>query len=62
MAKSPIPPTVGQLFVGGRCDSDSNFEGRLDEAALYDRALSADEVAKLYGAATAKTSVAKTGP
>jgi hypothetical protein len=61
-AKSPIPPTVAQFFVGGRCDSDSTFEGRIDETAMYDRALAADEVAKLYRAATGKTNVAKTSP
>ena len=60
-AKSPILPTVAQFFVGGRCDSDSNFEGRLDETAIYDRALTADEVTKLYRAATGKTVVAKAG-
>ncbi|NOX52975.1 MAG: hypothetical protein GXP27_00770 [Planctomycetes bacterium] len=46
-----IPPTVSQLFFGGRNDNDSNFEGRLDEIAVYDRPLSADEVVKLYAAA-----------
>ena len=61
-AKSPIPPTVGQAFVGGRCDSDSNFEGRIDETAIYDRALTADEAANLYDAASGKTSVATASP
>ena len=61
-AKTPIPPTVAQVFVGGRCDSDSNFEGRIDETAIYDRALTANEVAKLYRAATGTTSVAKASP
>ena len=36
-----------QCFFGGRSDNDSNWEGRLDEIAVFDRALSADEVAKL---------------
>lgn len=35
------------MFIGGRCDNDSNWEGRLDEAALFDRALTADEVVQL---------------
>ena len=39
------PP--GQLFFGGRSDGDSSFEGRIDEVAVFDRALSADEIAKL---------------
>jgi hypothetical protein len=62
LAKASIPPTVAQIFVGGRCDSDSTFEGRIDETAIYDRALTADEVTKLYRAATETTSVAKASP
>ncbi|GAA5506133.1 LamG-like jellyroll fold domain-containing protein [Novipirellula caenicola] len=43
-----IPSTaVDQIFVGGRSDNDSNWEGRLDEVAFFDRALSADEVKRL---------------
>lgn len=42
----PFAP-LGQLFFGGRSDNDSNFEGRIDEVAVFDRALSGDEVAKL---------------
>ena len=33
----------GEVFIGGRNDNFANFEGKLDEVALYDRALSADE-------------------
>jgi len=36
--------TAGQIFIGGRSDSDSNWEGRLDEVALFDRALTAQEI------------------
>jgi hypothetical protein len=61
-AHAPIPPTVGQFFVGGRCDGDSNFEGRLDETAIYGRALTAEEAAKLYRAAAGQTSVAQANP
>lgn len=32
-----------QLFVGGRSDGKFNFEGKIDEVALYDRALTALE-------------------
>lgn len=35
------------LFLGGRCDNDSNWEGRLDEIAIFDRALPPDEVSQL---------------
>lgn len=34
-------------FFGGRSDNDSNWEGRMDEIAVFDRALSAEEVAGL---------------
>jgi len=40
-----------QVFPGGRCDSIANFAGKLDEAALFPRALSADEIAKHVAAA-----------
>lgn len=36
--------TIDSLFLGGRSDNDSNWEGRLDEIAVFDRALTADEV------------------
>lgn len=42
----PFVP-LGECFFGGRSDNDSNWEGRLDEIAVFNRALSADEVAKL---------------
>ncbi len=42
----PFEP-LGECFFGGRSDNDSNWEGRLDEIAIFDRALSADEVSKL---------------
>ena len=38
---------IEELMLGGRSDNDSNWEGRLDEAAVFDRALTAEEVAKL---------------
>lgn len=47
-AKS-APAGFGQLFLGGRSDNDSNWEGRLDEIAVFDRALTAREVSKLTG-------------
>ena len=36
--------TSDQLFVGGRTDSQSNWEGRLDEVAVFNRALNGEEV------------------
>ncbi|NLF70232.1 MAG: hypothetical protein GX575_14430 [Candidatus Anammoximicrobium sp.] len=42
-----FPAGFDQWFFGGRCDNDSNWEGRLDEIAVFDRPLSAEEIAKL---------------
>lgn len=43
-----IDPSVPWFFAG-RCDDESNWEGRLDEIAVFDRALSDQEVAQLAG-------------
>ena len=42
-----FPAGFDQLFLGGRSDNDSNWEGRLDEIAIFDRALTPDEVFRL---------------
>jgi hypothetical protein len=39
------------LFVGGRNDGVANFEGKIDEITLYDRALTADEFVAHHRAA-----------
>ena len=44
-ADFPVP--FDHLFFGGRCDNQSNWEGRLDEVAVFDRALSAEEIENL---------------
>ena len=49
-APADFPAAYDLCFLGGRGDGDSNWEGRLDEAAVFDRALSAGEIAKLAGA------------
>ena len=36
-----------QFYFGGRSDNADNFEGRLDEIAVFDRALTPDEAGKL---------------
>lgn len=36
---------VGSALVGGRSDNAANFEGRIDEVAVYDRALPPAEIA-----------------
>ena len=42
------------LFIGGRSDGTANFEGKIDEVAFYDRALTADEIAGHVRAARAR--------
>lgn len=49
LAAKSVPAGSGQLFLGGRSDNDSNWEGRLDEIAVFDRALTAREVSRLAG-------------
>lgn len=39
-----FPPGFDRLFFGGRSDGQSNWEGRLDEIAVFDRVLSMKEV------------------
>ena len=41
-----------QVFLGGRSDNLFNFEGKIDEVAVYDRILTVQEVAEHYSSAT----------
>ncbi|MBG90067.1 MAG: hypothetical protein CMO80_24650 [Verrucomicrobiales bacterium] len=42
-----FPAGFESVFVGGRSDRVDNWEGRLDEAAIFDRALSIREISRL---------------
>ena len=44
---SSFPAAIGHLFWGGRSDNHSNWEGRLDEIVVFDRALKEHEVSVL---------------
>ncbi|NQT50397.1 LamG domain-containing protein, partial [bacterium] len=46
-----LPPDAREVFLGGRCDNLCNFEGKIDEVAVYPRALTPEEVAKHFAAA-----------
>ncbi len=47
-AKAPKPDhRFNRFFFGGRSDNDSNWEGRIDEIAVFDRPLSAREIQRL---------------
>lgn len=48
-APADFPAGLQQGFFGGRSDNEANWEGRLDEIAVFPRALSAKEIARLAG-------------
>lgn len=49
-AEGKVPSSRGdRLFVGGRFDGTDNWEGRLDDVAVFDRALGPEDVARLAG-------------
>ncbi len=44
-----FPAGFDRCFFGGRSDNEANWEGRLDEIAVFDRPLSSEEVARIAG-------------
>ena len=44
---APVGKQLADLFVGGRNDRQATWEGRIDEVAVFDRALSVAEVRQL---------------
>ena len=59
-----IPEGEDALFLGGRNDNLFNFEGKLDEIAIYDRSLSPDEIEAHYKASALAppSKITATGP
>jgi len=49
--KAAPAPAATQVFMGGREDNVANFEGKIDEVAIFSRPLGAAEVARHYAAA-----------
>jgi len=45
------PDGAAQIFLGGRNDNFANFQGKISEASVYDRALTREEVVRHYEAA-----------
>lgn len=45
---------IGKVFLGGRSDNFANLAGRIDEAAIYDRALTPEEVKAHFDAVGVK--------
>ncbi len=52
-------PTWRAMVIGGDGNGNSRFNGRIDYVALWDRALSADEIAKLNSASDAAAGFAE---
>jgi hypothetical protein len=50
-ARTGAPPESGMIWIGGRNDGQFGFEGRIDEVAVYPRALTGQEISKHYQAA-----------
>jgi hypothetical protein len=48
MLSADFPAGFDHVFLGGRSDNDSNWEGRLDEIAVYTRALTPEELDNLF--------------
>ncbi|MDB4664526.1 HEAT repeat domain-containing protein [bacterium] len=45
------PDDCKQILIGGRADNFANLQGMMEEVALYDRALTTDEIKKHFAAA-----------
>jgi len=44
----PLPSTAGNLYIGKPESSNHSFRGLIDEVAIWDRALTAEEIAQQY--------------
>lgn len=53
-AKKTLSPGASRLYIGGKHDRESTFEGKIDEVAVFARAISADEIARRFSSATQK--------
>jgi hypothetical protein len=60
-AKLGYPSGANLVYVGGRRDNFANFRGQLQEAAIFDRALSGEEIARHYTAASLVDAQSPTG-
>ena len=49
-SSADIVQKLSNLYLGGKCNSDFNFEGRLDEIGVFDRALNLKEVRSIFPA------------
>jgi hypothetical protein len=61
-ASGPIAPTAEPLRIGGAGSGPWFFNGRVDEASLYNRALAPSEILAIYKAGTAGKCTTPTAP
>lgn len=59
---STVPSDCDDFFLGGRNDNLFNWEGKLDEFALFDRALTSEQIAAHYKSADRPAPVAAVVP
>lgn len=50
-AETALPGAAPDLWIGGKGDGKLGFEGRMDEVAVFNRVLGAEEIARHYRAA-----------
>ncbi len=62
LAGEVVPDKSRDIFFGGRSDKEATFEGKIDEVAIYKRALSPEEVHRHYQLADAATRAVALNP
>ncbi|MDD4025548.1 MAG: hypothetical protein PHN85_06455, partial [Kiritimatiellae bacterium] len=50
-ADTALPEASADLWIGGEGNGEMGFEGRMDEVAVFGRALGVEEIARHYRAA-----------
>ncbi len=55
-----LPEGVKEIFLGGRSDGFAGLEGKMDEVSLYNKALTAEEIAAHHAASGMKPAPART--
>ena len=60
-AKLGYKPGIGLIFVGGRRDNFANFQGQLQEVAVFNRSLTAEEIAQHFAASKIEDVASESG-
>src|SRR5690606_30536488 len=62
IATPPMPADVAPAYIGGTHDGAESFAGDMAEVLVYDRLLSADEEAEVWGYLAAKYAIPVAAP